>query len=111
MRERESWVFGQDLEREREGWVFYHKFREREGWVFDHGFRESVRCTNQGICKCLDPTRGLAMRKGRETLAEGEDLCLLPITWPPWGRVRFAPKMDTHDLHKWEIATPYSLML
>ena len=49
---RESWVFGQglerekvgfsamnleNLERERESWVFGHGFRERESWVFDQG--------------------------------------------------------------------------
>ena len=27
-----------------------------------------------------DPTNGLAMRKGREKLAEGEDICLMPMT-------------------------------
>ena len=49
VREREIWIFGQDLERERERVGFRLRFKEREGWVFDHGFRESVRCTNQGM--------------------------------------------------------------
>ena len=42
-----------------------------------------------------EPYRGLVVRKGRRTLVEKVDLWPMPMARPTWGRVRFAPDMDT----------------
>ena len=46
------------------------------------------------------PTRGMAMSKGEETLAIGKDLWSVPTAWSSWGRVRFAPNIDTQHSQK-----------
>ena len=47
-----------------------------------------------------DPTRGMTVSKGNETLARRKDLWSMSMAWPSWGRVRFAPDMDTQHSQK-----------
>ena len=47
-----------------------------------------------------DSTRGTTMSKGNGTLARRKDLWSMPTVWPSWGRVRFAPDMDTQHSEK-----------